>query len=67
MSYSNPNLNVGSSDLAGLYLVEAFRIFFQERPQFKQTKFYVFGVSFGGHYTPAVGAALAKSNLEMNF
>ncbi|CAD8053118.1 unnamed protein product [Paramecium sonneborni] len=67
LSYSNPNLNVDSSDLAGLYLVEFFRIFFEYRPQFKQTKFYVFGVSFGGHYVPAVGAALAKSNLEMNF
>ncbi|CAD8044807.1 unnamed protein product [Paramecium primaurelia] len=67
LSYSNPHQNVGSSDLAGLYLVEFFRIFFQQRPQFKQTKFYVFGVSFGGHYVPAVGAALAKSNLEMNF
>lgn len=58
LSYSEPKKNISGSDQAALYLVEFFRIFFENRKEFRTTKFYVFGVSFGGHYVPAVGAAL---------
>ncbi|CAD8105181.1 unnamed protein product [Paramecium sonneborni] len=67
LSYSQPTISVESSEQAALYLVDFFRIFFQERKEFKKTKFYLFGVSYSGHYIPAIGVALTKSNLQINF
>ncbi|CAD8214920.1 unnamed protein product [Paramecium octaurelia] len=67
LSYSSPNINVENSEQAAAYIVEFFQIFFQQRQQFSQTNFYIFGVSYSGHYVPAIGVALVKSNLDINF
>ncbi|CAD8117463.1 unnamed protein product [Paramecium primaurelia] len=58
LSYSQPNINVENSEQAALYI---------ERQQFQQINFYVFGVSYSGHYVPAIGVALEESNLNINF
>merc|ERR1712190_153384 len=36
--------------------------FFKQFPQYANTKFYIFGESYGGHYVPAIGHKIWESN-----
>ncbi len=62
-SWSNSSNIIDNTDLASQYLLKFLHQFFDEYSKLKKNPFYIFGVSYAGHYIPAFAKDILNDNL----